>query len=60
MGYGADDFAVLDDRAAAHECGQVGTTVFKKIYICIGSLGAVSSEINACAVKFAQTHESES
>ena len=26
----ADDLAVLDNRASAHECGQEGTTVFNK------------------------------
>ena len=30
MGDGADQLAVLNDRRAAHECGQVGTTVFYK------------------------------
>ena len=26
----ADELAVLDNRAAGHECGQEGTTVFNK------------------------------
>ena len=29
----ADQLAVLDNGAAAHECGQEGTTVFYKIFI---------------------------
>ena len=31
VGDSADEFAVLDDGRSAHECGQVGTTVFTKI-----------------------------
>lgn len=27
----ADDLSVLNDRGAAHECGQAGTTVFYKL-----------------------------
>ena len=30
MGDSSDELAVLNDGAAAHECGQVGTTVFNK------------------------------
>ena len=26
------DLAVLDDRRAAHECGQEGTTIFRILY----------------------------
>ena len=33
MGYRADQLAVLYDGGARHECGQVGTTVFYKIFI---------------------------
>lgn len=28
MGNGADEFAVLDNRAAGHECVNIGTTLF--------------------------------
>ena len=31
VGHRAHQLAVLDNRAAAHECVQVGTTVFTKI-----------------------------
>ena len=31
VGDSADELAVLNDGGAAHECGQVGTTVFTKI-----------------------------
>lgn len=30
VGNGAHDLAVLDNGAARHECGQVGTTVFNE------------------------------
>ena len=33
MGNGTYKLAVLNDRAARHECGQVGTTVFNKKFI---------------------------
>jgi len=32
MRHGSDDLAVLNDRRAAHECGQVGTTVFHGLF----------------------------
>lgn len=31
VGDGADDLSVLNDRGAAHECGQAGTTLFCKL-----------------------------
>ena len=33
VGDGADNLAVLDDRATAHERGQVGTAFFHKKFI---------------------------
>ena len=30
VGDGSDEFTVLNDGAATHECGQEGTTVFNK------------------------------
>jgi hypothetical protein len=34
--YRADDLAVLNDRATAHECGQVGTTLFINSFVSLG------------------------
>jgi hypothetical protein len=33
VGDGADELAVLNDWAARHECVQVGTNFFIKVYI---------------------------
>ena len=59
MRYRADELAVLDDRRARHECGQVGTTHFynfltvstpfvKKIVLCSSILAyfATHTEVN--------------
>jgi len=35
VGYRADELAVLDYRATAHECVQVGTTHFYKLLIAL-------------------------
>ena len=36
MSDGTDKLAVLDDGAAAHECGQVGTTLFINSFVSLG------------------------
>ena len=37
VGDRADELAVLNDGAARHECGQVGTTVFYKKFMKISA-----------------------
>ena len=36
VGHGAHELAVLDDGGAAHECGQVGTTLFINSFVSLG------------------------
>ena len=36
VGHRVDEFTVLDDRAARHECGQVGTTLFMNFFVSVG------------------------
>ena len=40
--YRADELAVLDNRATAHECGQEGTTVFYKNFTEISAKNTLS------------------